>query len=81
VAAGSPFRGKTVVITGTLPGRSREEAATLIEAGGGRVTSSVRKKTDIVIAGDAAGSKLSRAEELGIRVVDPEEFERLLRST
>jgi DNA ligase (NAD+) len=81
VAAGSPFRGKTVVITGTLPGRSREEAATLIEAGGGRVTSSVSKKTDIVIAGDAAGSKLSRAEELGIRVVDPEEFERLLRST
>jgi DNA ligase (NAD+) len=45
------------------------------------VTSSVSKKTDIVIAGDAAGSKLSRAEELGIRVVDPEEFERLLRST
>ena len=79
--AASPFRGKTVVITGALPGRTREEAKALVEACGGRVANSVSKKTDLVIAGEAAGSKLAKAEQLGIRVVGPEEFERLLEST
>jgi len=75
---GSPFAGKIVVLTGTLPGRSRQEAKALVEGLGGRVTSSVSRKTDLVVAGEAAGSKLAEAERLGIRVVGPEEFERMI---
>ena len=76
--ADSPFAGKTVVLTGTLPHRTREEAQAAIEALGGRVTRSVSRKTDLVVAGEDAGSKLERARELGIRVLSPEELERLL---
>jgi DNA ligase (NAD+) len=77
-ASGTPFRGKTVVLTGTLPGRSRSEVKARIEALGGRVSGSVSKKTDLVIAGDKAGSKLERARELGIEVVGPDELDALL---
>ncbi|HZF67186.1 MAG TPA: NAD-dependent DNA ligase LigA [Gemmatirosa sp.] len=68
--SGSTLAGQTVVITGTLPTLSRDEATTLVERHGGRVTSSVSKKTSFVVAGADAGSKLARAQELGIAVVD-----------
>lgn len=77
-SADSPFHGKTVVLTGALPEISRDEARSSIEAAGGRVASSVSRKTDLVVAGSAAGSKLDRARELGIRIIGPEEFRRLL---
>ena len=62
--------GKTYVLTGTLPTLSRAEATGLIEAAGGRVAGSVSKKTDAVVAGDDAGSKLEKAKELGVEVID-----------
>ena len=64
------FAGKQFVLTGTLPSLTRDEARALIEARGGRVTSSVSKKTDFVVAGEEAGSKLQKAEELGVTVID-----------
>ena len=66
--------GKTIVITGTLPTLSRNEAKELVEANGGKAAGSVSKKTDYVLAGEAAGSKLSKAQELGIPVIDEAEF-------
>jgi DNA ligase (NAD+) len=60
---------------------SRDEAKARIEALGGRVSGTVSKKTDLVVAGDEAGSKLHKAVELGVRVVDPEEFARMLAAT
>jgi DNA ligase (NAD+) len=77
-AAASPFAGKNVVLTGTLPGRTREEAKAIVERLGGRVAGSVSRKTDLVVAGEEAGSKLDRARELGIPVVGAEEFERMI---
>ncbi len=65
-----PLAGKTLVLTGSLPQLSREVATERILAAGGRVTGSVSKKTDYVIAGDSAGSKLEKAERLGVRVLD-----------
>src|SRR4051812_44750649 len=65
-----PLAGKTLVLTGTLPELTREEATEKIMAAGGRVTSSVSKKTDYVVAGEAAGSKLEKAERLGVPVLD-----------
>jgi DNA ligase (NAD+) len=67
------FYGKTVVLTGTLPTLSRDEAGKLMEAAGAKVTGSVSKKTDVVVAGESAGSKLTKAQELGIRIIDNEE--------
>ncbi len=69
-----PLSGQTVVITGTLPDMSREEAANLITDNGGKVTGSVSKKTSFLLAGEAAGSKLAKAESLGIPVLSLEEL-------
>ena len=66
--------GKTVVVTGTLPTLSRNDAKNLIEAHGGKAAGSVSKKTDYVLAGEAAGSKLVKAQELGITIIDEAEF-------
>ncbi|MDO4694462.1 MAG: NAD-dependent DNA ligase LigA [Eikenella sp.] len=66
----APLAGKTVVLTGTLPSLKRDEAAVLIEAAGGKVSGSVSKKTDYVVAGEAAGSKLDKARALGVAVLD-----------
>ena len=66
--------GKTVVVTGTLPNLSRNEAKALIESHGGKAAGSVSKKTDYVLAGEAAGSKLTKAQELGIPVLSEAEF-------
>ena len=74
----SPISGKTVVVTGTLPTLGRKEAQELIEKYGGKASGSVSKKTDYVLAGEAAGSKLTKANELGIPVLTEEEFKKLL---
>ena len=71
----NPFFNKTFVITGTLPNYKRTEAAEIIESMGGKVSSSVSKKTDFVLAGDEAGSKLTKAQSLGIKIIDESEFE------
>ena len=68
------FAGKTFVLTGTLPTMTREEATAKIEAQGGKVTGSVSKKTDFVLAGADAGSKLTKAQELGIKILNEAEF-------
>lgn len=73
-ASGSALRGQTVVLTGTLPTLSREQATDLVEAHGGRVTSGVSKKTSFVVAGAEAGSKLEKARELGVEVIDEAEL-------
>lgn len=70
--------GKTVVVTGTLPTLSRNDAKNLIEAHGGKAAGSVSKKTDYVLAGEAAGSKLVKAQELGITIIDEDEFLQLI---
>ena len=72
------FTGRTFVLTGTLAGYTREEAAEEIERRGGKTSSSVSTKTDVVLAGEKAGSKLAKAEKLGIQVIDEEEFRRRL---
>jgi DNA ligase (NAD+) len=69
-ATGGPLDGKTVVLTGTLPELTREEAAALVKSAGGKVTNSVSKKTDYVVAGESPGSKLAKAEAVGTEVLD-----------
>jgi DNA ligase (NAD+) len=76
--AGGPLQGKTLVLTGTLPERSREQATELIQAAGGRVTSAVSAKTDYVVAGESPGSKLEKARRLGVSVIDEGELVRLV---
>ena len=76
--APGPLAGKTFVITGTLPGMTREEATEAIERLGGKVSGSVSRKTTYLLAGDEAGSKLEKARSLGIPVIDEEEFRRLI---
>lgn len=73
-----PLSGKTFVLTGTLPTLGRDEATALIEAAGGRVTGSVSSKTDYVVAGGSAGSKLAKAEKLGVPLLDEEGLRRLV---
>jgi DNA ligase (NAD+) len=75
------FAGKTFVLTGTLPTLSREQAAALIEAAGGKVQSSVSKKTSMVLAGEEAGSKLVKAQELGVTIITEAELLNMLQST
>jgi DNA ligase (NAD+) len=78
VDAAGPLDGRTLVVTGTLEGFSRTEAEEAIRAAGGKVAGSVSKKTDYVVAGESAGSKLAKAQELGIEVLDEDGFRRLL---
>lgn len=77
-AEGSPIAGKIFVLTGTLANYKRDEAGKLLEARGGIVKSSVGKKTDYVIAGEDAGSKLTKAQELGIKILSEDDFIKLL---
>ncbi len=75
---GGPFAGKIVVLTGTLSAMTRDEAKERVESAGGKVTGSVSKKTDFVVAGAEAGSKLDKARELGVEVLDEARFLELL---
>jgi DNA ligase (NAD+) len=72
--------GVSVVITGTLPNYTRDEAAEAVRAAGGKVTSSVSKKTSFVVAGENAGTKYEKAVELGVPILDEPAFETLLSS-
>ena len=76
--ASGPLTGKTLVVTGTLPGFSRQEAEEAIRKAGGRASSSVSKKTDYLVAGEEAGSKLATAKKLGVAVIDEAKFKTLL---
>lgn len=78
VALTGPFTGKAFVLTGTLPSLTRAQATAMIEQLGGKVSSSVSKKTDYVLAGEEAGSKLDKAHQLGVAVLSEEEFLRLV---
>jgi len=77
---GGPLKGLIFVLTGTLPNLSRDEARRLIESAGGRVSGSVSKRTDFVVKGDEAGSKLAKAQELGVRIVTEEELLDLIKT-
>src|SRR5205807_4840158 len=75
---GTKLAGKTFVLTGTLAKYTRDEAKKMIEDAGGKVTGSVSKKTDYVVAGSDAGSKLDKAKELGVPAIDEKEMEKLV---
>ncbi len=77
--SGGSLAGKTLVLTGTLPGMSRDEAKAKIEQAGGKVTGSVSKKTDFVVAGSEAGSKLDKAQSLGVAIIDVQQLMALLK--
>lgn len=76
--ADSRFKGMTFVLTGALPTLKRDEATALIEKYGGKVSSSVSRNTTVVLAGEDAGSKLAKAQQLGIRIIDEQTFLDLL---
>jgi DNA ligase (NAD+) len=76
-AEAGPFAGKTFVLTGTLPTLTREEATAKIESLGGKVSGSVSKKTDFVVAGEDAGSKLDKAKKLGVKIISEAEFSKM----
>ena len=73
----TPFAGMTFVLTGTLPTLKRDEASAIIERLGGKTSGSVSKKTSVVLAGEDAGSKLVKAQQLGVRIIDEEEFRKM----
>jgi DNA ligase (NAD+) len=75
---GTKLAGKTFVLTGTLTHFTRDQAKKMIEDAGGRVSGSVSKKTDFVVAGDDAGSKLEKAKELGVKVIGEKEMQELV---
>jgi DNA ligase (NAD+) len=77
-AEAGPLAGKTVVVTGTIEGFSREEAEEAVRAAGGKPAGSVSRKTDYVVAGEGAGSKLAKAQELGLPILDGDGFRKLL---
>ena len=78
---GLPLAGKTFVLTGTLPSMTRDEASVKIEALGGHVSGSVSKKTDYVLAGEEAGSKLEKAKKLGVKILSEKEFRTMVSSS
>jgi DNA ligase (NAD+) len=78
IRAAGPLQGLTFVLTGTLPGWSREEAKERIEASGGKVTGTVSKKTNYVVAGQDAGSKLDKARELDVPVIDESQLRQMI---
>ena len=73
------FSGKTFVLTGTLAKYTREEASSIIEKFGVKTSSSVSKKTDFVLTGEEAGSKLTKAQNLGVKIITETEFEELIK--
>ena len=77
-APAGPLDGKTVVVTGTLEGFTRQDAEEAVRAAGAKVAGSVSKKTDYVVVGENAGSKLAKAQELGVPILDEDGFRRLL---
>jgi DNA ligase (NAD+) len=77
-ASSGPLAGRSIVVTGTLEGFSRQEAEEAIRTAGGKPAGSVSKKTDYVVAGESAGSKLTKAQELGVPILDEDGFRRLL---
>jgi DNA ligase (NAD+) len=77
----TPVQGKTFVITGTLPTMKRDEAKDLIQRYGGKVVGAVSKKTDFLLAGDEAGSKLEKAEELGVKVITEADLQTMIQTT
>jgi DNA ligase (NAD+) len=77
-ALAGPLEGRTIVVTGTLPGFDRQAAEEAIRAAGGKAAGSVSRKTDFLVAGENAGSKLAKAQELGVPVLDEDGFRRLL---
>ncbi len=78
VTVDNRFEGKTFVLTGALPGYTREEASAIIESFGGKTSSSVSKKTDFVLAGEDAGSKLTKAQSLGVTIIDEARFREMI---
>ncbi len=79
ITKSTAITGKTIVLTGTLPTLTRDEATQLIEEAGGRTSSSVSKNTDYVLAGEEAGSKLIKAKDLGIKIINEDEFKELIK--
>ena len=77
---GARFGGKVFVLTGALPSMARDQAKSIIENQGGKVTGSVSRKTDYVLAGEEAGAKLDKARELGVPILDERSFLELLKS-
>ena len=75
----SNFKSKTFVLTGSLENYTREQAKEIIENLGGNISSSVSKKTNYVLAGSEAGSKLDKAKALGVKVIDEKEFDKIIK--
>ena len=73
------FAGQTFVLTGTLEKYSRDEASEIIENFGGKTSGTVSKKTTYVLAGEAAGSKLKKAQDLGVKIITEQEFEEMIK--
>ncbi|MEG2118525.1 MAG: helix-hairpin-helix domain-containing protein [Clostridia bacterium] len=81
IQKGTAFEGKIVVVTGTLPTLKRDEAEEMIAKNGGKASSSVSKKTSFVLAGEGAGSKLTKAKELGIVILDESDFLKMIKNS